>query len=86
MTPEIINGIIQAYGFPAAFAAWLWWNARNAAPKNDPTKALFEKLDRIESDVHSLKRTVDQIDNRADTAEGRLIRLETRDEMRGRDR
>lgn len=77
MTPEIINGIIQAYGFPAAFAAWLWWNARNAAPKNDPTKALFEKLDSIE-------KKVDQMDQRDDHIHDRLIRLETREEMRGK--
>ena len=77
MTPEIINGIIQAYGFPAAFAAWLWWNTRNSAPKNDPTKALFEKLDIIE-------KKVDQMDQRDDHIHDRLIRLETREEMRGK--
>lgn len=77
MTPEIINGIIQAYGFPAAFAAWLWWNTRNSAPKNDPTKALFEKLDSIE-------KKVDQMDQRDDHIHDRLIRLETREEMRGK--
>lgn len=75
MTPEIINGIIQAYGFPAAFAAWLWWNTRNSAPKNDPTKALFDKLDSIE-------KKVDQMDQRDDAIHDRLLRLETRDEMR----
>ena len=75
MTPEIINGIIQAYGFPAAFAAWLWWNTRNASPKNDPTKALFEKLDSIE-------KKVDQMDQRDDHIHDRLLRLETREEMR----
>ena len=75
MTPEIINGIIQAYGFPAAFAAWLWWNTRNSAPKNDPTKALFDKLDSIE-------KKVDQMDQRDDHIHDRLLRLETRDEMR----
>ena len=77
MIPEIINGIIQAYGFPAAFAAWLWWNTRNSAPKNDPTKALFEKLDSIE-------KKVDQMDQRDDHIHDRLIRLETREEMRGK--
>lgn len=77
MTPEIINGIIQAYGFPAAFAAWLWWNTRNSAPKNDPTKALFDKLDSIE-------KKVDQMDQRDDHIHDRLLRLETRDEMRGK--
>ena len=75
MTPEIINGIIQAYGFPAAFAAWLWWNTRNSAPKNDPTKALFDKLDSIE-------KKVDQMDQRDDHIHDRLLRLETREEMR----
>lgn len=77
MTPEIINGIIQAYGFPVAFAVWLWWNTRNAAPKNDPTKALFEKLDSIE-------KKVDQMDQRDDHIHDRLTRLETREEMRGK--
>lgn len=75
MTPEIINGIIQAYGFPAAFAVWLWWQTRNAPSRNDPTKALFEKLDRIE-------KKVDQMDQRDDHIHDRLLRLETRDEMR----
>ena len=77
MTPEIINGIIQAYGFPAAFAAWLWWNTRNAAPNSDPTKSLFDKLDSIE-------KKVDQMDQRDDHIHDRLLRLETRDEMRGK--
>lgn len=77
MTPEIINGIVQAYGFPAAFAAWLWWNTRNSAPKEDPTKALFEHLDRIE-------RKVDKVDERADTTHERLIRLETKWEFSGK--
>ena len=84
MTPEIINGIIQAYGFPAAFAAWLWWNTRNSAPKNDPTKALFDKLDTIERDVSSLRTEVKQMDQRDDGMHDRLLRLETKDEMRGK--
>lgn len=75
MTPEIINGIIQAYGFPAAFAVWLWWQSRGSVAKNDPTKTLFDKLDRIE-------KKVDQMDQRDDHIHDRLLRLETRDEMR----
>lgn len=77
MTPEIINGIIQAYGFPVAFAVWLWWQSRGSVAKNDPTKALFDHLDRIE-------KKVDQMDQRDDHIHDRLLRLETRDEMRNK--
>lgn len=76
MTPEINTAIIQAYGLPGLVVVYLlveWW--RNRSVKHDPTKALFDKLDSIE-------KKVDQMDQRDDAIHDRLLRLETRDEMR----
>lgn len=76
MTPEINTAIIQAYGIPGLLVAYLimeWW--KNRSVRHDPTKALFDKLDSIE-------KKVDQMDKRDDAIHDRLLRLETRDEMR----
>lgn len=84
MTPEINTAIIQAYGIPGLLIAYLlveWW--RNRTAKHDPTKALFDKLDRIENDVQSLRADVKQMDQRDDAIHDRLLRMETKDEMRG---
>lgn len=77
MTPEIIELLVTTYGPIAALVAWIWWNYHNSPARSDPTKALFDKLDRIE-------KKIDQMDQRDDTMHDRLTKLETREEMRGR--
>ena len=84
MTPEILNLIITTYGPPAGIVAGLFWWIKNNPSKGDPTKALFDKLDRIENDVSALRSEVKQMDQRDDAMHDRLLRLETRDEMRGK--
>lgn len=85
MTPEINGAIIQAYGIPGLIVAYLvreWWISRKS--RYDPMKELFDKLDRIEMDLSSLRGDVKQMDQRDDHIHDRLLRMETRDEMRGR--
>lgn len=70
MTGDILNGLIQTYGFPAAFIIWVWWEGRKNQVKRDPTAELID--------------TLKSIDKRQDEINDRMIRLETKVEMMGK--
>lgn len=71
MPNDILNGIIQTWGFPAALIIYMWWESRKGVVKKDPTDQLID--------------TLKSLDKRQDEMNDRMIRLETKMEMMRRE-
>lgn len=68
MSGEIINGLITTYGVPVAFVVWMIWQRIQSDQRRDPTREVLD--------------TLRALDNKTEEINGRVIRLETKWEMR----